>query len=91
MKFLIDDISYNVFISPRSIYIKKNKDYNMVYYIDSKCIKSIKERLKNNINYNVLINLNNNILKISINNDVFINYNFNNIKHKTIKNITIND
>jgi hypothetical protein len=63
----------------------------MLYFVDSKCIKSYRERLQNNTNYNVLINLNNNILKVSINNDVFIDYNFNNVKHKMIKNITIYD
>jgi hypothetical protein len=91
MTLLIDNVSYNIFISPREIYIKKSNDYNILYFVDSKIIKSYKERLQNNTNYNVLINLNNNILKVSINNDIIIDYNFNNVKHIIFKNATIYD
>jgi hypothetical protein len=93
MSITIDDTTYNAFISPRSIYLKVKKDYKMLYNFDSKFNSSIYKLLKDNTQNNVLIELKNNILKISINNNVFINYNFNNIKvfHKNLKSITVYD
>ena len=63
----------------------------MLYIFDAKFDSSIYKLLKDNTQNNVLIELKNNILKISVNNNVFIDYNFNNIKHKNLKSITVYD
>ena len=91
MSITIDDTTYNAFISPRSIYLKVKKDFKMLYIFDAKFDSSIYKLLKDNTQNNVLIELKNNILKISVNNNVFIDYNFNNIKHKNLKSITVYD
>jgi hypothetical protein len=91
MNIIIDDTTYNAFISPRSIYLKMKKDFKMLYNFESKYDKNIYKLLKDNTQNNVLIELQNNILKISVNNNVFIDYNFNNVKHKNLKSITVYD
>jgi hypothetical protein len=89
----IDDIIYSIYISKLNIYLKKKKDFKVLYNIESKLNKTMKNILKDSENYNVLISLNNNILKILINNNIIIEYNFNkiNIKHKNLKKISIYD
>jgi hypothetical protein len=89
----IDDTIYNLYISKLNIYLKKKKDFKVLYTHDSKLNKNIKNILKDSENYNVEISLNNNILKIIINNNIIIEYNFNkiNITHKNLKNVTIYD
>jgi hypothetical protein len=91
MSITIDDTIYNAFISPRSIYLKVKKDYKMLYNFDSYSNSSVYKLLKDNTQNNVLIELKNNILKISVNNNVFIDHNFNNLKHKNLKSISVYD
>jgi hypothetical protein len=89
----IDDTIYIFYISKLNIYFKKKKDFKALYTHESKLNKTMKNILKDSENYNVLITLNNNILKFIINNNIIIEYNFNkiNIKHYNLKNITIYD
>ena len=93
MNITIDDIIYSIYISKVNIYLKKKKDFKLLYNIQSKLNKTMKNILKDSESYNVLISLNNNILKILINNNIIIEYNFNkiNIKHKNLKKISIYD
>jgi hypothetical protein len=93
LNIILDNTIYNVYISKLDIYLKKKKDYNILYNFQSKYNKNIKDTLKDKINYNVLIELNNNILKISINNKTFIEYNFDTIKvkHNILKDVIVYD
>ena len=93
MNITIDNKLYTLYISKLNIYFKKKNDLNYLYTHDSKLNKKIKNILKDSENYDVLITLNNNILKIIINNNTIIEYNFNkiNIKHYNLKNIIIYD
>jgi hypothetical protein len=93
MNVIIDDITYNIYISKLNIYLKKNKDFKLLYTHESKLNKNMKNILKDTENYDVIISLENNILKVVINSNIIIEYNFNkiNIKHKILKNITIYD
>jgi hypothetical protein len=93
MNITIDDTIYNIYISKLSIYFKKKKDFKVLYTHESKLNKNIKNVLKDSKNYNVLITLDNNILKIIINNNIIIEYDFDkiNIKHYNFKNIIIYD
>ena len=93
MNITIDDTTYNIYISKLNIYLKKNKDFKVLYTHESKLNKNMKNILKDSENYKVEISLNNNILKFIINNNIIIEYNFNkiNIKHNNLKNITIYD
>ena len=93
MNITIDDAIYNIYISKLNIYLKKNKDFKLLYTHESKLNKNIKNILKDSENYNVVITLENNIFKFFINNNIIIEYNFNkiNVKHNNLKNITIYD
>ena len=93
MNITIDDAIYNIYISKLNIYFKKKKDFKVLYTHESKLNKNMKKILKDSENYNVVITLDNNILKIIINNNIIIEYNFNkiNVKHNNLKNITIYD
>jgi hypothetical protein len=93
MNITIDDTIYNIYISKHNIYLKKNKDFKVLYNHESKLNKNMKNILKDSENYNVVITLDNNILKNIINNNIIFEYNFNkiNIKHNNLKNITIYD
>jgi hypothetical protein len=93
LNITLDDTIYNLYISKLNIYLKKKKDYNVLYNIESKYNKNIKDSLKDKMNYDILIELNNNILKISINNKTFIEYNFDKIKvkHNILKDVIVYD
>jgi len=93
MKIIIDDIIYKLYISKINIYLKKNKEFKMLYTHESKLNKNMKNILKDNENYDIIITFDNNILKIIINTNIIIEYNFDkiNTKHTKIKNITIYD
>ena len=93
MNITLDNMVYNVYISKINIYFKNKRGFDNLLSLNSKLNKNIKSILKDTENYNVVISLENNILKIIINGNIIIEYNFNkiNVKHKTLKNITIND
>jgi hypothetical protein len=93
MNITLDNLVYNVYISKINIYFKNKRGFDNLLSLNSKLNNNIKSILKDTENYNVIISLENNILKISINGNIIIEYNFNkiNVKHKTLKNITIND
>jgi hypothetical protein len=93
MNLIIDDTKYNIYISKLNIYLKKTKDFKLLYTHESKLNKNMKNILKDTENYDVIIILENNILKVVINSNIIIEYNFNkiNIKHKNLKSITVYD
>jgi hypothetical protein len=86
----LDNTQYTIYISKLEIYLKKKeKNYSTILYnLESKQDKNIKKILKDEIDYNVLIDLKNNILKLTINNNIIINIKVN---HKTIKTGTLYD
>ena len=89
----IDDTIYNVFISKYTIYLKKAKDFRMLYLLDTLLNKNISAILKDKTKYNIIVELKNNTLKISINDNVLIDYNFDKmkVKHHNLKNVIVND
>jgi hypothetical protein len=89
----IDDSIYNLHISKIIINLKKKNEYNPLYQIESKENSNIKNKLEDNKKYNVLINLNNNILIVKINNNILFEYNFDkiNVKHNILKDVTVYD
>jgi hypothetical protein len=93
MNITLDNTIYNVYISKINIYFKTKRGFDNLLSLNSKLNNNIKSILKDTENYDVIISLENNIFKIIINGNIIIEYNFNkiNIKHKTLKNITIND
>jgi hypothetical protein len=91
----IDNIQYAIYISKLDIFFKKKESNisTILYNLESKRDKTIKKILKDETDYNVLITLKNNNLKLTINNNIIINYDFNKIKvnHKTIKSAIVYD
>ena len=93
MNITLDNTIYNVYISKIDIYFKTKRGFDNLLSLNSKLNKNIKSILQDTKNYDVIISLENNIFKIIINGNIIIEYNFNkiNVKHKILKNITIND
>lgn len=93
MNITLDNKLYIIFISKINIYLKIRKNYDKLLNVDTTLNKNIKNILKDTETYKVVIRFDNNIIKVIINNNIILEYNFNkiNIKHKTLKNITIND
>jgi len=93
MNITLDNTIYNVYISKINIYFKTKRGFDNLLSLNSKLNNNIKSILKDTENYDVIISLENNIFKIIINGNIIIEYNFNkiNVKHKTLKNIIIND
>ena len=93
MNIILDNKVYTVYISKINIYIKNKNCIEHLLNLNSKINNNIRNILKDNENYNVIISFENNIFKIIINGNIILEYNFNkiNVKHKTLKNITIND
>ena len=79
---LLDNQEYSLFISKYLIYMKNLKNNNTLYKYDAKHDKKIETILKNKTDYKIVVELNNNILKMSINNNKLIEFNFNTIKVK---------
>jgi hypothetical protein len=78
----LDNMEYSLFISKYLIYMKSLKNNNTLYKYDAKHNKKIENFLKNKTEYNTIIELNNNIIKLSVNNNKLIEFNFNDIKVK---------
>jgi hypothetical protein len=90
---LLDNEEYSLFISRYIIYIKSLKNNNILHKQDAKHNKKIENILTNKTQYNSLIELNNNIIKMSINNNKLIEFNFNNIqvKHNKLNKVIVYD
>jgi hypothetical protein len=90
---LLDNHEYSLFISKYLIYMKSMKTNNILYKYDAKNDKKIESILKNKTQYNIIIELNNNILKMSVNNNTLIDFNFNSIKlkHNKLNKIMVYD
>jgi hypothetical protein len=93
MTVLLDNILYNVFVSRYVIYIKNSQNNNILYKVNTMDNKSIDAILKNKTKYDILIELNNNNIKLILNNNTLIDHNFdkNKIKHNSLKSVIVKD
>jgi hypothetical protein len=90
---LLDNLKYSLFISKYLIYIKNLSNNNTLYKYDIDYDKKIENILKNKTDYKIVVELNNNILKMSVNNNTLIEFNFNSIKvkHNQLNKVIIYD
>jgi hypothetical protein len=90
---LLDNLEYSLFISKYLIYMKNLKTNNTLYKYDAKHDKKIETILKNKTDYKIVVELNNNILKMSVNNNKLIEFNFNiiKVKHNKLNKVIVYD